>query len=189
MLRLAAASGILDILQSGGMDAEDLLHLERFGYEPSPKARKRSKVRHRGVCFESYAGILPDWISKFQVLVSFDLSDCGFSPPSSFNFHLMQRKVYGDLRSSSTSSTGDVTPTPSMQSRPSASRPPDLANGWDRPSVGDASLVCCIACGTRGATFVKICIGMGIDCAARAAAVLMLMLASNRAVECLTLHV
>jgi hypothetical protein len=44
VLRLAAVSGILDILQSGGMDAEDLLHLERFGYEPSPKARKRSKA-------------------------------------------------------------------------------------------------------------------------------------------------
>ena len=48
MLRLAAASGILDILQSGGMDADDLLHLERFGYEPSPKARKRSKVSKFG---------------------------------------------------------------------------------------------------------------------------------------------
>ena len=45
VLRLAAASGILDVLQTGGLDAEDLLHLERFGYEPRKKARKRSKVR------------------------------------------------------------------------------------------------------------------------------------------------
>ena len=45
MLRLAAASGVLDVLQTGGMDAEDLLHLERFGYEPSPKTKKRSKAR------------------------------------------------------------------------------------------------------------------------------------------------
>ena len=45
VLRLAAASGVLDVLQTGGLDAEDLLHLERFGYEPKKKARKRSKVR------------------------------------------------------------------------------------------------------------------------------------------------
>ena len=45
MLRLAAASGILEVLQTSGLDAEDLLHLDRFGYEPSPKARKRSKAR------------------------------------------------------------------------------------------------------------------------------------------------
>ena len=32
-----------------------------------------------------------------------------------------QTKVYSDLRSTSTSSTGDITPSPSMQSRPSAS--------------------------------------------------------------------
>ena len=30
------------MLQTGGLDAEDLLHLERFGYEPKRKARKRS---------------------------------------------------------------------------------------------------------------------------------------------------
>jgi len=54
VLRLAAASGVLDVLQTGGLDAEDLLHLERFGYEPRKKARRRSKVR-AAACELSYS--------------------------------------------------------------------------------------------------------------------------------------
>jgi len=44
VLRLTETDGILDMLQSNGCGAEELLHLERFGYDLSPRARKRSKV-------------------------------------------------------------------------------------------------------------------------------------------------
>ena len=40
MLRLAAASGILEVLQTGGLGAEELLGLERHGFELSAKACK-----------------------------------------------------------------------------------------------------------------------------------------------------
>ena len=40
MLRLAAASGILEVLQVGGLGAEELLGLERYGFELSAKACK-----------------------------------------------------------------------------------------------------------------------------------------------------
>ncbi len=40
MLRLAAASGILEVLQTGGLGAEELLSLERYGFELSAKACK-----------------------------------------------------------------------------------------------------------------------------------------------------
>jgi len=44
VLKLTETDGILDMLQRNGCGAEELLHLERFGYDLSPRARKRSKV-------------------------------------------------------------------------------------------------------------------------------------------------
>ena len=44
VLRLAETDGILDMLRNNGCDAAELLHLERFGYDLSPRARKRGKA-------------------------------------------------------------------------------------------------------------------------------------------------
>ena len=56
MLRLAAASGVLEVLQTGGLGAEELLNLERYGLELSPKACKtcttlKSLRVSAGACF------------------------------------------------------------------------------------------------------------------------------------------
>ena len=40
VLRLAAASSILEVLQAGGLGAEELLNLERYGLELTAKACK-----------------------------------------------------------------------------------------------------------------------------------------------------
>ena len=79
VLRLAAASGVLDVLQTGGLDAEDLLHLERFGYEPRKKARKRSKVRAAAgeLSFSSpNANRQPGFVVVCQVCLSLQSRHC-----------------------------------------------------------------------------------------------------------------